>query len=97
MSRKKKTLKQKRALDERRVQTAPPTQVAHPVYSISLTADKKAPNSSSSGRNLMFLSLPQTIHDLKKSLIVSAILIAINILIYLLLANNVVSLKMLGL
>lgn len=97
MSRKKKTLKQKQALDERRQNSGSEVQNHNTVYSITLPQETKTTTFSSSNKNLMFLSLPQTIHDLKKSLIVSSILILINILLYVLLVNNVVSLQMLGL
>ncbi len=97
MSRKKKTLKQKKLSDLRKHSSAPDivTQNVSPTFTYTPEPSTK-PATSPHPKQSPSIRIHQTA-DLKKSMVISVILVMINTAIYLLYANNIIPLSILGL
>lgn len=99
MSKKKKTLKQKKVNDLRKaspvsdISTGPATPThsftgIHASHTSAISAPKSAPQEN----------LPAyTLHDLRKSITISGVLLIANTVIFVLVKNNIIPLRILGL
>lgn len=100
MSKKRKTLKQKKESDLRKVSSLPDnTRASEPqTYSFSLADSPTTPVANTTPKQISVQNISHYLHqDLRKSVIASVGLIAINIVIYILIENNVIPLRVLGL
>jgi hypothetical protein len=96
MSKKKKTLREKKISDTRHISVSAPLTPQTQTITYSVPTSSLPKQTKASTLETM-ISLPATIHDLKKSVTISAVIIAVNIVIYFLLANNLIPMRLLGL
>ncbi len=100
MSKKKKTLKEKKASDLRKASQSPDrtTQNSTPTYTFSaVNTTSPAPKTFVNKSVILQNSSFYTLKDLRKSITISVILFAVNTIIYLLIENNSLPLSILGL